>query len=104
MIKTIDLSPIAITEVADKNITLRFKESLVLTPTLSTDKPPLLIVDYPPINLYVYAYTRDKLIAEINEQILMMWVSYVQRDINKLSTKTKELRLNLLNTLEQSYE
>jgi hypothetical protein len=100
-IEAVDLSSILLTEVSYQETKLRFKQSLRLTPTMDEESSQLFVVEDNNINLHVFAYTRDDLIHEINEQIVMMWKSYVKRDVNRLAQDARELREILLNTLEE---
>lgn len=55
----------------------------------------LLTAADPAITLYVYAETKNELIKEVDEQIKMMWISYVWRDEQRLSESAKEVREQL---------
>ncbi|MGK7920976.1 MAG: hypothetical protein AB4080_13310 [Trichodesmium sp.] len=100
-IETVDLSSILLKEVNYGEIKLRFKQPLPLTPTIDEESSQLFVVENPDINLDVFAYTRDDLIDEINEQIIMMWHEYVKADLAELAQDAQELRRILLETLEE---
>lgn len=100
-IEPVDLSPINIREVSEKDKKLRLKTSLLLTPKLDEETQQLFVVEEPHIGLYVFAYTRDELIHEINEQMIMMWDEYVKVDVQQLAPDALQLQERLLRRLEE---
>ncbi|BAQ67121.1 hypothetical protein GM3709_3886 (plasmid) [Geminocystis sp. NIES-3709] len=68
---------------------------------MDEESSQLFVVEDANINLYVFAYTREDLIHEINEQIVIMWDEYVKDDIEKLAEDAFELRQVLLETFEE---
>ena len=97
----VDLSPFLLREVSYQNTRLRLKNLLRLTPIMDEESSQLFIVEDVNINLYVFAYTREDLIHEINEQIVIMWYEYVKDNIEKLAEDALELREVLLETFEE---
>lgn len=100
-IEPVDTSPINIREVSREDKKLKLKIPLFLTPKLDEESQQLLVVEEPQIGLYVFAYTRDELIHEINEQIIMMWDEYVRVDEDELALDAQRLREKLLGKLEE---
>ncbi|WP_066122559.1 hypothetical protein [Geminocystis sp. NIES-3709] len=100
-IEPVDLSPFLLREVNYQNTKLRLKNPLKLTPIMDEESSQLFVVEDANINLYVFAYTREDLIHEINEQIVIMWDEYVKDDIEKLAEDAFELRQVLLETFEE---
>lgn len=105
-----NISPILLDKISWGAINLQFKEPIKVTPY--TDKPyggscirckydRVLIAENPVIDLFVFAYTREELIVDINEQIVMMWLEYALAKPEDLTKDTQELRLNLLEALEE---
>ncbi|MDF5717439.1 MAG: hypothetical protein PUP93_27135 [Rhizonema sp. NSF051] len=74
---------------------------LVLTPEMDEETKQLLVVEEPRIGLHVFAYTRDELIHEINEQMLMMWDEYVNISVDELASDARQLREALLEKIEE---
>lgn len=95
-IEPVDLSSIFLKEVTYQNTKLKAKNPLILTPVMDEESSQLFIVEFNEINLYVYNYTRDDLIHEINEQIIIMWDEYVKVDQDKLAGDAMKLRRILL--------
>lgn len=100
-IEPVDLSPISFREISYQNTTLRFTSPLKLTPIMDEESSQLFIVEDVNINLYVFAYTREDLIHEINEQIIIMWDEYVKANSDELAEDALRLREILLQTFEE---
>jgi hypothetical protein len=101
-IEPVDLSPIVIREVPWNQKKLRLKVPLLLTPELDEETKQILVLEEPTIGLDVYAYTRDELIHEINEQVLMMWDEYVNiSSVDDLALDAQQLREKLLEKIEE---
>ncbi|MUG94994.1 hypothetical protein F7734_22575 [Scytonema sp. UIC 10036] len=100
-IEFLDLSPINIREISREDRKLRLKMHLVLTPEMDEESKQLLVVEEPQIGLHVFAYTRDELIHEINDQIFMMWDEYASADSDELELDARQLRESLLEKLEE---
>lgn len=103
-IDPIDLSSILLKEINDRDRKLIFKNPLRLLPIMDEESRQLYVVEYPNIGLHVFSYTRDELIHEINEQILMNWDEYAKEDAGKLAKDAQQIRINLLELIkEESY-
>lgn len=89
------VEPIKIHYITDK---LRFKIPITLTPNVNKD---FLFVELPELTLSVVAHTRDALIREINDELELMWNEYVKVDSSALTNYARQLRLTLLNKLEE---
>lgn len=100
-IEPVDLSSILLKEVSYGETKLRFKQPLRLTPTIDEESSQLFVAENSEINLDVFAYTRYDLIHEINEQIILMWDEYVKAELEELAEDAQELRIILLDTLEE---
>ncbi len=101
-IEPLDLSPINVREICGDDRKLRLKMHLVLTPEMDEESKQLLVVEEPQIGLHVFAYTRDELIHEINDQIFMMWDEYANADVDELELDARQLRESLLDKLTVS--
>ncbi|GAB1545156.1 hypothetical protein NUACC21_78320 [Scytonema sp. NUACC21] len=100
-IEPLDLSPINIREICGHDKKLRLKTHLLLTPEMDEESGQLLVVEEPEIGLHVFAFTRDELIHEINDQMLMMWDEYVNANVDELALDARQLRESLLEKLEE---
>ncbi|MBD2518887.1 hypothetical protein H6G93_28795 [Nostoc sp. FACHB-973] len=100
-IEPVDLSHINIREVTGDGKKLRLITPLLLTPELDEETEQLLVVEEPHVGLHVFAYTRDELIHEINEQLLMMWDEYVNVSVDNLALDARQLRERLVEKIEE---
>lgn len=100
-IEPLDLSYIRIQEVAFDSKKLIFNTPLVLQPQLDEESKQLLMVEDSNIGLDVFAYTREDLIHEINDQVIMMWEEYAQADSNVLASDARQLQKKLLNAIKE---
>jgi hypothetical protein len=100
-IEPVDLSSILIKEVSWHSKKLRLKAPVLLTPIMDEETKQILVLEEPQIDLYVFAYTREDLIHEINEQIVMMWDEYVNVEVDDLALDAQQLRKRLMETMEE---
>jgi hypothetical protein len=100
-IEPLDLSPISLREISGGDKKLRLKTPLLLTPKMDEETKQLLVIEDDRIGLDVFAYTRDELVHDINEQLLMMWDEYANTSIDKLALDARLLREKLLESLEE---
>lgn len=100
-IELVDLSPINIREVSGNDKKLRLRMPLLLIPEMDEETKQLFVIEEPRIGLHVFAYTRDELIHEINEQMLMIWDEYINISIDELASDARHLREVLLAKIEE---
>ncbi|WP_445245766.1 hypothetical protein [Microcoleus sp. OTE_8_concoct_300] len=100
-IEPVELSPIILREISWLERKLICKNPLRLIPKMDEDTSQLFVVEEPNIGLHVFAYTRDDLIYEINEQIVMMWDEYAKASVEDLASDAQHLRKQLLNQIEE---
>lgn len=93
--------PIMIREVHGHDKKLRLKIPLILTPGIDEETKQLLVVEEPKISLHAFAYTRDELIHEINEQIIILWDEYVIVSADELASDALQLRETLIERIEE---
>jgi hypothetical protein len=96
-----DLSAIRIESVEWKNQKLRFRQPLVIPLKYDEETHQLMVAEDSSINLMAFAYTRDELLREINEQVLFMWNKYVKSNREKLAKDALKLRNILSERLEE---
>lgn len=96
-----DLSAMKIEAVEWKNQKLQFRQPLVIPLKYDEETHQLMVAEDLSINLMAFAYTRDELLREINEQVLFMWNKYVRSDREKLAKDALKLRNTLSERLEE---
>lgn len=96
-----DLSAMKIEAVEWKNQKLRFRQPLVISLKYDEETHQLMVAEDSSINLMAFAYTRDELLREINEQVLFMWNKYVKSNREKLAKDALKLRNTLSKRLEE---
>ena len=96
-----DLSAMKIETVEWKNQKLRFRQPLVISLKYDEETHQLMVAEDSSINLMAFAYTRDELLREINEQVLFMWNRYVKSNREKLAKDALKLRNALSERLEE---
>jgi len=94
-IRDLDLSPLDIHIIRHDDLTLNAVSVLTLEPTLDETKQLLCIV-HGELGLDVYATTRETLLAELQEQLAMLWQEYVQAKDDELETPAHQLKQALL--------
>ncbi len=100
-VEPVDLSPINIREIQTHDKKLRLKTPLFLTPEMDEETKQLLVIEESQISLHVFAYTRNELIHEINQQLLMMWDEYLNVSIDELALDAQKLREILFEKIEE---
>lgn len=96
-----DLSDLNIFEVEFSNTTLMFDPPLVLKPQLSDDQKNLVVV-HDETAMYLVAPSREQLLSEINEEIVIIWNAYAKvDDDNVLTTEAQEIKYWLLNNIKE---
>lgn len=78
-IQELDVSPIVLESVAGRHHRLRFRSAASFRIELD-DGGQLLVVRDPELDIHVFAPTRAELLADLIEQLEMMWVEYAEAD------------------------
>lgn len=99
-IQPIDLSDFEVKEVHTSTITLEFLTPLTLTPTLSETRQYLCLQD-DALDIDVMAPTREELLSELHEQIIMLWHEYALADDSMLTPSAQELKKTLLEHIKE---
>ena len=99
-IQEVDLSPLDLNEITGKNIRLRFKKPLRLTPFLDETKQ-LYCIELPELNIDVCEYTRADLENAVSEQFLFLWQEYALEDENNLTKQATILKNRILSYMEE---
>lgn len=94
------LSPVRVEEVQRAGVLLRFRQPLELAPTLD-DTGQLLCPQNESLGIDVFAPTRQDLLDELQEQVVMLWREYACAKPDELTPAAQKLRQHLLNALEE---
>jgi len=62
----------------------------------------ILCIEYERLGIHVFADTREELVAELAEQICMLWDEYACEDDENLARAAIRLKKNLLGALEEA--
>jgi hypothetical protein len=92
--------PIVIKHVRYRGRAFRFEKYLELCPTYD-ETGELLCLEYEPLGIHVFADTRGRLLAELAEQVCMLWDEYASEDDENLTPAAVRLKKNLLGALEE---
>lgn len=99
-IEELDLSPFTSFGVKNDRWNLRFNEPLVLEVFLDESKQ-LLCAEHPSLDIDVYAFTREDLLEELREQVIMLWQEYALADPDELTPRARDLRSRLLEAIQE---
>lgn len=99
-IEAVDLSDFILESIPFKDKILTLKTPLILTPTLN-DTKQLLCIENANLGIDVFAYTREKLLEELQEQLAALWIEYALEDESKLTISARELKKNLLAAFDE---
>lgn len=94
-IRDLDLSSLEIASVQHGLLKLKALHTLSLEPTLD-DSKQLLCIEHERLALDVFASTREALLAELNEQIAMLWTEYALAENDALDSVARQLKQELL--------
>jgi hypothetical protein len=94
-IRDLDMSPLELHTVRHGQLILKVVTSLSLEPELDETKQ-LLRIAHGGLALDVFAPTRKALLAELNEQIAMLWTEYAQAEDDMLDSAARQLKHELL--------
>ncbi|WP_295401591.1 hypothetical protein [uncultured Thiocystis sp.] len=99
-IEPLDLSPLTIADLETSGLALR--TPLEYIPTLDEDSQQYLCIEDPTLGLNVFALNREHLLAEIQEQLIMLWREYGCAPDDDLDTEARALKVCLHAALEES--
>lgn len=94
-LEPVDLSPIILKIVHWQGRDFRFRQPLMLHPSLDEESQQLYVAEAPDLTLLAYAQTREQLLQEIGEQIAFMWDAYVNSSEDDLAADALRLRHHL---------
>ena len=94
-IRDLDLSVLILDTVRYSGLTLKASPALTLEPVLDETKQ-LLCAEQSALGIDVFAPTRNALLAEIQEQIWMLWKEYAMAADEELDAPARELKQALL--------
>jgi hypothetical protein len=99
-IQEVDMSPVVLDRIQFGEGFLAFRPVIQLTPAESTPTH-LLRLEHPPLDIDVFARTRDDLLDELNEQVVMLWTEYAKEDDRNLTASSRDLKQKLLAAIEE---
>lgn len=99
-IRDLDLSVLAIDNIRHGRLTLKASPLLSLEPSLD-DTKQLLCIEQSDLGIDVYATTRETLLAELHEQLAMLWQEYALAADEELDAPARQLKQALLNRFSE---
>lgn len=99
-IRDLDLSSLDIDSVEYGPLKLKASQTINLEPTLD-DTKQLLCIEHGGLALDVFAPTREGLLAELNEQIAMLWSECALAEDDTLDGVARQLKQVLLATFTE---
>jgi hypothetical protein len=94
-IRDLDLSSFTFETVHYQGLTLKAHAPITLQP-VSDDSKQLLCLEDAGLGIDVFAPTREALLAELNEQVAMLWSEYALADDDTLDAVARQLKQSLL--------
>jgi hypothetical protein len=94
-IRDLDLSPLEVSTVRFGALSLKLSPPLALQPTLDESKQ-LQCIEGAELDINVFAPTRDALLTELNEHLVMLWTEYAQAPDGELDAPARKLKQMLL--------
>lgn len=99
-IRDLDLSPLEISVLRLKAITLRIAPPLIVEPNLDESRQ-LLCIESGEFDISVFAPTREALLNELQEHLAMLWQEYALANDNELDAHAIQLKQSLLARLTE---
>jgi len=100
-IRDLDLSALVVDVIRHGSLALKASPLLSLEPTLD-DTKQLLCIEQGELGIDVYASTREALLAELHEQLAMLWQEYAQAADEELYAPARRLKQALLNRFSEA--
>lgn len=101
-IRDLDLSMLVIDTVRHGGLSLKAVPALTFAPALD-DSKQLLCIEQADLGIDVYATTRETLLAELHEQLAMLWQEYAQAHDEELDAKARQLKQALLHRFSEAF-
>ncbi len=100
-IEAVDMSDFSIESIPHGDGIIKPKSPLVLKPTLNESKQ-LLCIEDEKLGINVFGFTREKLLEELQEQVIALWVEYALEDDSNLTPSARLLKKQLLASFEEA--
>ena len=94
-IRDLDLSPLVLTEVRSGTLSLKAISPVTLDVELDNTKQ-LLFVLHQDLGIDVFAPTRETLLAELQDQLVMLWNEYASATDDELDEPARQMKQSLL--------
>jgi hypothetical protein len=99
-IRDLDLSPFVAHVFQSNGKVLRFSPPLSLDPTMD-DTSQFLCLQEERLGIEVFAQTRDQLLRELQEQLVVLWQEYAAATDEALSPAALEIKRNLVAAIQE---
>lgn len=100
-IRDLDLSILVIDTIRHGGLALKASPALTFEPMLD-DSKQLLCIELAELGIDVYATTREALLADLHEQLAMLWQEYAQARDEELDASARQLKQALLNRFSEA--
>lgn len=98
-IQNVDLSPVVLDSVSHGTRRLRFTGGPVTFEVTPDETGELLVIEQPDLGVHVFAATREALLADLYEDLVMLWTEYAEAEDADLTDDAADLGRALRNSL-----
>lgn len=99
--EVVDLNSfLLIEEFCFNKINFRFKNGKYKFPIALDVTSQYFVINDDTLNIHVFASTRNDLMAELIEQIYVLWKEYALEEDNVLTREAKNIKVNLIKHIE----
>lgn len=99
-VRKFDLSPYSLSEVVLSDLTLRFKQPLLLEPHLD-ESGQYLCVEEASLGIDVVCHSRDEIEEALCEEMNVLWRQYALAEEGDLTPAASRLRDELIQSIEE---
>lgn len=99
-INVVDSTPLVLPKVEHGRLQLVAEPPLTLQPALDDGKQLMCVEDHA-LGIDTFAQTRERLIAEVSEQLAMLWTEYAYAEDSELDGPARQLKQALLNRFSE---
>jgi len=100
-IEEVDMSELWYESISHENRVLAFNPPLVLTPAMDEATQQLYVVKDDQLGIHAFAYTREELKKDLQDQLFFLWDSYAKENDEVLSPAAKDLKQNLKDRIRE---
>jgi len=103
-IDEVDLAPVFLRAFQLGGRTFTFMKAIELLPELDPDTFQLFCIEDQTLGINVFAYSREQLIRELEEQLAFLWDTYAKAEEVELTEAAKVIRKALLDTMREDFD